>query len=227
MTDFERAFRTIGAVSDETRAKTLEIMYACQERMGRAPGVLWGLAQGPEHSTGRAVDFMISHHGWGNDSELGDFICQYILNNAARFGLKWVIWKQHLTYASGTGYAMEDRGSTTNNHYDHVHVFFEDNGYEGEEMALSDNDVSRIAEAVWRYRLRRPDGHWADACDHLLDVTQRMLTVPYDSARELINWMIKRNDGHTATFWAHMADMATRIVGIYDMVKREADKSKE
>jgi hypothetical protein len=36
-----------------------------------------------------------------------------------------VIWRQRIN--SGTGWrAMEDRGSITQNHYDHVHVSFDE-----------------------------------------------------------------------------------------------------
>ncbi|BDB43315.1 MULTISPECIES: hypothetical protein [Mycobacterium] len=71
-----------------------------------------------EHSTGRALDVMV-----GNDKAKGDAVKDFALANAAAIDLKWVIWRQHLYYPGGGGYDMEDRGSPTQNHMDHVHIF--------------------------------------------------------------------------------------------------------
>nr|WP_046284628.1 hypothetical protein [Mycobacterium sp. UM_NZ2] len=71
-----------------------------------------------EHVTGRALDVMV-----GNNSSKGDQVRDFALANADAIDLKWVIWKQHLTYPGGGGYDMEDRGSPTKNHMDHVHIF--------------------------------------------------------------------------------------------------------
>lgn len=71
-----------------------------------------------EHSTGRALDVMV-----GNDKAKGDAVKDFVLSNAAAIDLKWAIWRQHLYYPGGGGYDMEDRGSLTDNHMDHVHIF--------------------------------------------------------------------------------------------------------
>jgi hypothetical protein len=71
-----------------------------------------------EHSTGRALDVMV-----GNDKAKGDAVKDFALANAPAIDLKWVIWRQHLYYAGGGGYDMPDRGSPTQNHMDHVHIF--------------------------------------------------------------------------------------------------------
>lgn len=71
-----------------------------------------------EHSTGRALDVMV-----GNNKAKGDAIRDFALSNAAAMDLKWVIWRRHLYYPGGGGYDMEDRGSPTANHMDHVHIF--------------------------------------------------------------------------------------------------------
>lgn len=71
-----------------------------------------------EHSTGRALDVMI-----GNDQAKGTAIKDYCVQNAVNFGLKWCIWQQALWYPDGRRQGMENRGSATQNHFDHVHVF--------------------------------------------------------------------------------------------------------
>lgn len=71
-----------------------------------------------EHSTGRALDVMV-----GRNKSAGDAVKDFVLQNASAIDLKWAIWRQHLYYAGGGGYDMPDRGSPTDNHMDHVHIF--------------------------------------------------------------------------------------------------------
>ena len=55
---------------------------------------------------------------------LGDAVAKYALDNQAAMGVTYVIWLQR--YNPGTGWdPMEDRGSITQNHYDHVHISFD------------------------------------------------------------------------------------------------------
>jgi Bacterial SH3 domain len=75
---------------------------------------------GGEHGVGRALDIMI-----GGDSALGDDIAEWVRDHASELGVSEVIWAQHIwtVQRSSEGWRpMEDRGSTTANHYDHVHV---------------------------------------------------------------------------------------------------------
>lgn len=70
-----------------------------------------------DHPSGLALDFMTTGAN-------GDQIADYILANQEEFGVTYVIWEQQ--YNDGSGWSMmEDRGSDTANHYDHVHVSFE------------------------------------------------------------------------------------------------------
>jgi LysM repeat protein len=75
----------------------------------------------PGHSPtqDRAADFMVYR-----DLAKGDAITVYVLANASRFRVEYVIWKQRIFFPSGTSRAMEDRGSPTANHFDHPHVSF-------------------------------------------------------------------------------------------------------
>ncbi|WP_246160544.1 mucin-2 protein [Nocardioides humilatus] len=72
-----------------------------------------------EHSSGRAIDIMTS------DVTLGTAIAEFLRAHASELGLYDVIWRQHIwtPERAGEGWrAMENRGSATANHYDHVHV---------------------------------------------------------------------------------------------------------
>jgi hypothetical protein len=72
-----------------------------------------------EHSSGKALDIMIS------DPALGDAVAAFLQEHAAELNIYDIIWQQHIwtpERASEGWRYMEDRGSTTANHYDHVHV---------------------------------------------------------------------------------------------------------
>jgi resuscitation-promoting factor RpfB len=72
-----------------------------------------------EHGVGRALDIMVS------DSATGDAIAEFVRANAGALGVSEVIWSQHIwtVQRSSEGWRwMEDMGSATANHYDHVHV---------------------------------------------------------------------------------------------------------
>lgn len=77
-----------------------------------------------DHGKGLAIDFMVPV-----SSALGDQIAEYAVQNMASRGINYIIWKQrfYAPYDSKYGPAytwnpMPDRGSGTENHYDHVHV---------------------------------------------------------------------------------------------------------
>ena len=73
-----------------------------------------------EHSTGRALDVMTY-----SDVRKGYAVKDYVMANARNFGLKWMIWQQRMWYPGGRNEGMGDRGSPTQNHMDHVHIFID------------------------------------------------------------------------------------------------------
>lgn len=80
-----------------------------------------------EHSTGNALDVMIPDSMTEQGKALGNSIAAWALKNADAIGLTGVIWRQ-TSYGYGNGFGpngtpMEDRGSPTANHFDHVHLF--------------------------------------------------------------------------------------------------------
>jgi hypothetical protein len=61
-------------------------------------------------------------------------LAEYCAGNLRSLGLKYVIWKQRIN--SGSGWrAMGDRGSLTQNHYDHVHITFSGSSCTGKNCA--------------------------------------------------------------------------------------------
>ncbi|MEG3312736.1 LysM peptidoglycan-binding domain-containing protein [Streptococcus parasuis] len=79
-----------------------------------------------DHGKGLAIDFMVPQ-----SSALGDQVAAYAVANISSKNISYIIWKQRF-YAPfdsiyGPAYTwnlMPDRGSVTENHYDHVHVSF-------------------------------------------------------------------------------------------------------
>ena len=77
-----------------------------------------------DHGKGLAIDFMVPE-----SSELGDKIAEYAIQNMASRGISYIIWKQRFYAPFDSKYGpaniwnpIPDRGSVTENHYDHVHV---------------------------------------------------------------------------------------------------------
>ncbi|MEV5408502.1 hypothetical protein AB0K60_06655 [Thermopolyspora sp. NPDC052614] len=81
---------------------------------------------GGEHPLGRACDFMLSSGGVmpsADKVELGNEIAEWAIRNGGRIGVKYVIYRQRIYNLSNPGWRpMENRGSITANHFDHVHV---------------------------------------------------------------------------------------------------------
>jgi len=71
-----------------------------------------------EHYSGRALDVMI------NDAKTGDQVKDFSLANSKKFPIEWTLWKQKEWHPDGRVVPMGDRGSPTQNHMDHDHVFY-------------------------------------------------------------------------------------------------------
>ena len=86
------------------------------------------------HPAGRALDFMCT-------KAQGDQIAAYLIANAQDFAVSYVIWEQQIAEQPKFEWQpMEDRGSPTQNHFDHVHA----------QLKLLGTD--------WRDDTSRPDG---------------------------------------------------------------------
>lgn len=75
-----------------------------------------------EHPLGLALDFMVY-----GDKAKGQALANYAQANAGALNIYYIIWQQHIwdiQRASEGWRLMEDRGSATANHMDHVHISF-------------------------------------------------------------------------------------------------------
>lgn len=115
------ALNTLGRVKPKTLARAREVLSGV-EAAGHRINTIWGMGSSSEHATGNALDFMCTRAA-------GDWIADYLWKNRDRMGVKWIIWRQRIisTARSREGWRwMADRGNSTQNHYDHVHVLFSD-----------------------------------------------------------------------------------------------------
>ena len=117
MTTFAHASSKLGTVKPELKKIAKELFSATDADVW----FMWGDGPGNEHGSGLALDLMVRNR------EDGDKLRDYIWRNRERLRLRHVIWEQHITstvVSPGVRRKMADRGNTTANHYDHVHVWF-------------------------------------------------------------------------------------------------------
>ncbi|MFC5996536.1 hypothetical protein ACFQE5_20220 [Pseudonocardia hispaniensis] len=107
-------------------AQFLSCLYGHPDLIGVA-----GRSRASDHPSGLAIDLMVR-------GDRGDRIAQCALRNKKALGITYVIWKQRINYGDGWQ-RMEDRGSATENHFDHVHISFSRTG----PAAVPDPDVCR------------------------------------------------------------------------------------
>ena len=90
------------------------------------------------HPNGLAIDVMIPNYRTAEGKALGDRIVAFALDNAERFGLNHVLWRQTSYGPKRAPRRMGSRGSDTANHFDHVHIATNGGGYPtGNETFLS------------------------------------------------------------------------------------------
>lgn len=115
-------------VGNSMTARMRTALLAIDGKFGPFPTIGCARPGDPQdHGSGRACDFMESTGGKlpsASAKAHGDQVAQYVIDNASRLGIKYVIWRQRIYDMRGSGgwRQMEDRGSITANHFDHVHV---------------------------------------------------------------------------------------------------------
>ena len=105
------------AVESGLQANTIKVYRAVCAAFPEVSS--WGGRSGSgDHGAGLALDIMCT-------GSLGDAVAAYVRAHAGELGVSEVIWAQRIwTVQRGSeGWRpMSDRGSSTANHYDHVHV---------------------------------------------------------------------------------------------------------
>jgi hypothetical protein len=114
-----RITNSAGNVKPQTQAAADQVVSHVPGAAGITLGGTRSSATDPHgHPSGLALDYMV-----GSDADLGDAIAQYTIDNWDSLGVEYVIWQQRILSSPGGSWKpMEDRGSPTENHMDHVHV---------------------------------------------------------------------------------------------------------
>ena len=81
------------------------------------------------HPNGQAIDVMIPDPNSAHGKALGDAVLRFAFEHKGAFSLNHVIWRQTMYNPDGSSYVMENRGSPTQNHMDHVHIATNGGGY--------------------------------------------------------------------------------------------------
>ncbi len=103
------------------------------------------------HPAGLALDFMINDIPNGKDT--GDRLSKHLQDHAADLGVKYVIWQQRLwagDRADEGWRPMEDRGSPTQNHMDHVHLSLTGHGSaQTSQCKVTAGQVGQVTQSGW------------------------------------------------------------------------------
>lgn len=81
------------------------------------------------HPNGLAIDVMIPSYNTADGKALGDRVLAFAMQHAAKYGLNHAIWRQTMYTQGSAPRGMENRGSDTQNHFDHVHIATDGGGY--------------------------------------------------------------------------------------------------
>lgn len=112
------------AANEGLRPQTAALKEEIAAKYGITEFSLYRPGDSGDHGKGLAADFIV-----GNNTELGNQVAADVTSNMTGRGISYVIWQQKF-YApfdsiygpANTWNRMPDRGSVTENHYDHVHV---------------------------------------------------------------------------------------------------------
>lgn len=192
MSTYAEVSEKLGKISAPTKSMSKEIFDAAK-KAGHEIWYMWGMGSGSEHVTGRALDLMVRNEA------AGDWIRNYIWANRQRLHLQHVIWEQHITSTvtqPGVRRKMADRGNTTNNHYDHVHVLF----FSGAYKAPGTTTPSKPAPAPTKPSKKSNDliadevigGLWGDGFER----TKKLRNAGYDPnvIQRLVNMKLEKKN---------------------------------
>lgn len=83
----------------------------------------------PDHPSGRGIDVMIPAYSSTAGQDFGTQIKDWLYANRGELNIDYMIWQQTYIPSNGTGNVMEDRGSPTQNHFDHIHITVRGDGF--------------------------------------------------------------------------------------------------
>lgn len=169
---------SLGAVKEHVRPVAEEI----DERWDMYN--IWGFGGSQDHLLGLALDFMLyTRDGSSIRTQSGNEIAAWFVTHSDRLNVSYVIWRQRIWNPSrdpaGASWdnwrRMEDRGSPTQNHMDHVHVSFKPTGVYTPPPSETPNPTPTPVPGTTRdiiYVVKSGDTLTAIARDHSVTVAQ-------------------------------------------------------
>jgi len=81
------------------------------------------------HPDGLALDIMVPGWNTPGGKAFGDQVLRFLMTNKSTLGIDHAIWRQAIHYDGDGGQMMDNHGSPTQNHMDHIHVATKGGGY--------------------------------------------------------------------------------------------------
>lgn len=134
-------------------------VQACADAIKEATGAdSFGTYPGHDPSIDLALDIFVPV----NSDVLGNKITKFAIENLKKYGIDYIIYRQHIYNPEIAGYwrAMEDRGSPTQNHYDHVHISFEPTAPVSSIPAPPKPPVRKVMNVLFVYDFADETGTW-------------------------------------------------------------------
>jgi len=117
------------------RGRNAQVLHFLKSRFGANPTTYSSHSDGPTNS----ADLWTAGATGGRDNRnmaSMNSLADYCAANTRSLGLKYVIWKQRINSGDSRGWrAMANRGSITQNHFDHVHITFTGSSCTGKNCA--------------------------------------------------------------------------------------------
>lgn len=102
-----------------------------------------------DHGKGLAIDFMVPVGSHDNKTDLGDVIAQWVVDNMEALNVSYVIWEQRIYGSWDKQWVdMEDRGSVTENHFDHPHVSFNEGSGDLDKVQLPTKGAIELPDVI-------------------------------------------------------------------------------
>lgn len=108
---------------DQIKDSAKNIVLVTRQRYPQITTMYGWRSSADDHGAGKAVDLMLP--SYRSNQDLGWEIANYYRAHASELGIQYIIFAQKIWNISrdAEGWrAMADRGSDTQNHYDHVHI---------------------------------------------------------------------------------------------------------
>jgi len=115
--------------------RNAQVLHFLKQRFRANPTTYASHSDGPTNSADLWTPGAASARDNRNIASMNS-LADYVAANLRSLGLKYVIWKQRINSGDSRGWrAMGDRGSITQNHFDHVHITFSGSNCVGKNCA--------------------------------------------------------------------------------------------